>query len=486
MEKSKSLSLRDILIFWIPLAATWLMMAFEGPFIAAVIARMVDPKFNLAAYGIAFSFALIIEAPIIMLMSASIALVGDSTAFFKLRRYTHLLNLIITLLMIALLTPPAFDFIAFRVLDLPADLAHLTHIATILLLPWPSAIGYRRFYQGILIRNKLTHLVGKGTFIRLCSMTLSALGAWHFLPSVSGAWVGSFALSAGVLMEAASIRYMARHVVRRLREPQSGAAPPTGPGMSYLQITQFYYPLALSSILGLSAQPMITFFVGQSRFPIESLAVLPVISSVSFIFKSLGLSYQEVGVALLGDSLTGYRKIRTFAIRLGLTLVAALSLLAFTPLSRFWFSTVSGLSNELMQFSLVPLMIVTILPGLEVMISFQRSVLVNSKKTFPITIATAIEVAVIMLTLSGMIHWFDSTGAVAACTALLIGRIAAIGFLAFPFRSVMMGFRRLAAQSIIEPGSSIDFQDRCHRQQRPQNTNRSIPVSCMPLGDDPD
>ena len=54
------------------MAATWLMMSVEGPFLAAVIARLPLPKFNLAAYGVAFSFALIVEAPIIMLMSGFI------------------------------------------------------------------------------------------------------------------------------------------------------------------------------------------------------------------------------------------------------------------------------------------------------------------------------------------------------------------------------------------------------------------------------
>ncbi len=42
------------------------MMAIEGPFLAAVIARLADPKFNLAAWGVAFAFAVLVEAPIII------------------------------------------------------------------------------------------------------------------------------------------------------------------------------------------------------------------------------------------------------------------------------------------------------------------------------------------------------------------------------------------------------------------------------------
>ena len=32
--------------FWLPLAATWLMMAVEGPFLAALIARLPEPAYK--------------------------------------------------------------------------------------------------------------------------------------------------------------------------------------------------------------------------------------------------------------------------------------------------------------------------------------------------------------------------------------------------------------------------------------------------------
>ena len=63
----------SIFRFWVPLAGQWVMMASEGPFLAALIARMSDPEYNLAAYGVAFAFAILMESPVIMLMSAATA-----------------------------------------------------------------------------------------------------------------------------------------------------------------------------------------------------------------------------------------------------------------------------------------------------------------------------------------------------------------------------------------------------------------------------
>jgi progressive ankylosis protein len=51
------------------------MMAAVGPFLAALIARLADPKHNLAAFGVAFSLAVLVESPILMIMGAATALV---------------------------------------------------------------------------------------------------------------------------------------------------------------------------------------------------------------------------------------------------------------------------------------------------------------------------------------------------------------------------------------------------------------------------
>ena len=82
------LALSTILGFWLPLAATWLMMSAEGPYVAAIIARMPEATFNLAAYGVAFSLAWLVESPIMMLLTASNALVRDRPSFLALRRFT--------------------------------------------------------------------------------------------------------------------------------------------------------------------------------------------------------------------------------------------------------------------------------------------------------------------------------------------------------------------------------------------------------------
>ena len=134
MNNSDTLNYRKILIFWLPLLSTWLMMSIEGPYLSALIARMPLPKYNLAAYGVAFSFALIAEAPIIMIMSAAAALVENKQSYIKLRNFTNILNVLLTAIMALCLLPPVFNFFAVDLMSLPQKVAELTHIALIILL----------------------------------------------------------------------------------------------------------------------------------------------------------------------------------------------------------------------------------------------------------------------------------------------------------------------------------------------------------------
>ena len=138
---------KSIFFFWLPLAATWIMMSVEGPFLAAVIARLADPRFNLAAHGVAFAFALLVEAPVIMMLSASTALVEDRLSYLRLRNFTFALNGVITGVQLLILIPPVFSFIMRDLIALPEEVASLTYGADWLLLPLKGAIGYRRIKE---------------------------------------------------------------------------------------------------------------------------------------------------------------------------------------------------------------------------------------------------------------------------------------------------------------------------------------------------
>ena len=399
------------------------MMAVEGPYLVAIIARLSNPTNNLAAFGVAFAIAVIIEAPVIMLMGASTKLVKDRQSYFAVRRFAYGLSAGLTLVHLVVLIPPVFDQLTANLLSLPPDVARLTYGALVLFLPWPAAIGYRRFQQGLLIRHLLTNRVAYGTVLRLVTMSVTAFVAFR-VTHLDGAYLGALALSAGVTVEAVASRLMTRNVVPVLLARECTRA--RLDSLRLPSLINFYVPLALTSLLAMGIQPLVTFFMGQSRFTLESLAVLPVIHGLTFIFRALGLSYMEVVIALIGDRREHFRPIRNFAVMLALATTGGLMTIACTPLAFAWFHNVSGLTLTLTTFALLPLRILSVFPALSVTLAVQRALLVHAHRTTPISWVTLMEVFTVATALTVEIHVFGMVGAIAAAAALVIGRIVGI------------------------------------------------------------
>jgi hypothetical protein len=416
-----------ILRLWAPLEAAWLLMAVEAPFLAAILARMPDATCNLGAFGVAVGFAYLFESPVLLVMSAVTALVENRDALRKLRTFTYAMNGTTTLCLAVFVLPPVFFLVTETLMGLPREITRLAHPACVLLLPWPSAIGYRRFYQGILVRSGLTRRIAYGTTLRLSVMggtaVLLALAA-----RLPGALVGCAALSAGVLTEAAASRFWAREPVRRLLatapSPDYLRAP-----LGYRGIAHFYLPLALTSILAVGVNPLVAFFLGRSRMPLESLAVMPVVNGLIFAFNTAGLTFQEVAIPLYGQDRASFRPLRRFAVRLALVTSGTLALMVFTPLLGFWLETVAGLAPDLARFAWLPVALIILLPAITAATCFQRALLVVARTTRPITWASGVEVAGIAATLFALTRFAGWVGAVAAVAAMVAGRLAAMVYL---------------------------------------------------------
>ena len=424
------LTTKRIFWVWLPMAATWIMMSVEGLLVAAVVARLPDAAVNLAAYGVAFAFALILEAPIIMILSASTALCKDREAFRSLRRFGATLNLGLTLLMLGWALSPLYPLVAETVMSLDPAVAELSRQALLVLLPWPAAIGFRRFYQGLLIRHGHTRRVAYGTTIRISGMGVTA---WLLFDApIPGALVGAASLSVAVIVEAIATRFMVADCVREVL-----ATPREGDPLTLPKILHFYIPLLVSSVIALAIHPFVNLFLGHSRMELASLASYPVVASFSFVFRSMGLSFQEVAIAFMDGTRQRYRALLRFAFGLGAGAVALQGLVAFTPLAGIWFEGVSGLTPSLSALSVPAFQILVAMPFCSVLLAFYRAVLVWSTKTRGISWAGVIETAAVLLVLWALIGPAYMIGVYAASWATLAGRFVDLGALVLWARPVV-------------------------------------------------
>jgi hypothetical protein len=407
-----------ILRLWWPLAASWLLMGVELPMVAAVMARLADPAVQLAAYGsVVFPVALVVEAPIIMLLAASTALSSDWDSYRKVRRFMLVASASLTAVHVAVAFTPLFDFVARDLIGAPPEVIEPGRLSLRLLTPWTWSIAYRRFQQGVLIRFEHSRPVTIGTGVRLSANALGlALGIAH--GGLPGAAVAAVGVSAGVIAEAVFIGWSVQPILRdRLRPAAPRAEPLTRGGFM-----RFYLPLALTPLMTLAIQPIGA--AAMSRLPLAmlSLAAWPGVHGLVFLARSAPLAFNEVVVALIGQP-GGARALRRFTFGLTAAVTALLALLAFTPLGRLWFAGVGGLSPELVTLSSRALLFALLLPGCTALQSWYTGALVHGGRTRAITEAVAIFLAASALLLALGVHFEAGTGIYIVLGAFTVGAL---------------------------------------------------------------
>lgn len=412
---------RDVIRFWLPLSFTWLMMSAEGPILTSIVARMSDAMFNLAAYGVTLAIGMLIESPVINLLSTTVALAKDRASAEHLKTFMWKVNILVTVGMLVVVIPWVFDLVAYSIIGLDHNVGWRVHLGLMCMILWPGAIGYRRYYQGLLIRHRQTRLVAYGTVVRLITMAGSA-GILMLIDNVEGIVIGAASITSGVIWEALATRWMAKDVVRTIRsQPLTECEPPP----TTRQIMKFYVPLAMTSTVGFLVTPMVAFFMNRAPEALASLAVLPVVDSFVFFFRSFGFSYQEVGVAYLGMDKASYPALRKVGQYIVIATTLTLGLITVTPLLDLVYGGIYGLNAELVAFAQVPTMLLTVLPAIAVLYSLQRSVLIAAHRTLVVTVSTVLElltIAVVMIIAVNVTTW---TGAIAAAMAMSVGRIVA-------------------------------------------------------------
>ncbi len=396
-------------------------MAVEQPGIAAIIARMPEVKKQLAIFGVVFSFSLIIESPIIQMLSAGAALGTNRSNYKKLLNSMHLMGIVLTLIHLLVGVTPLFDFLILELIGMPGDFLPDSRTAFLLMTPFTASVGYRRLWQGVLIRRGQSRVIPAVMLARLMTSALILmLGMFfQFLP---GAAVGSLALTIGVIVGAAGSFAFVRQELPRMEYGDEG--------FSYVSLFHFYYPLALTSFIDLAARPILSVGVARAARPIESLAIWPVVMGFMFLFNSFAKSYQEI-VITLNDKPGGQRELKRFALRMGLSVFIAFQLVVFTPLRDLWFRYVSGLDAELMELLPMSVFFASFVPAIFSSISYNRGVLITSKRTGMVSLGVFINFMSMVILMFSILLVPGITGATLAAASFFGAMAAEAIFLAW-------------------------------------------------------
>jgi Na+-driven multidrug efflux pump len=418
-------TLQEMLTLWLPLAASVMMMVLEPSVINIGLGRTLDPELALAAYGVAFSLALLVEAPILMLLDASVARAVDREAFRLIRRFALLLGLAVTGIGLLVSLTPLYSLIVEQLMNIPPDVAARGRPTLQILSFWPLPIGWRRAHQGLLIRANRTGMITVATAMRLLALAAGLFGGLLLFPG-RGSVVAGLAMDLSVTVEAVLITWATRSVLRSgafRTDRMGGQATRT-----MRDLWRFYRPLAVSTILRQATRPILNTGIAAAGMARASLAAWPVTWGFAILVAGPAWSLQQLTTALAEDE-AAYRRVRGFSMSLSGLFAVVLVAVAFTPLYGLVMGGIYNLSPGLQELARPALQLMSLYPLLLGAQSVVRGVLILEGNTGVVRSAMTVNVLVLAAMVGAGAWIFSFNGVMVAAVAVMAGAVAELFWL---------------------------------------------------------
>jgi hypothetical protein len=437
------MKLIDVFRFWLPLYASWLLMTAEAPLVSAAVNRLPDEVVMLAALGVTYGLAVLIESPIINLLATATALVHDRASYVQVRRFTLHWMIVLTAVSWAMAFTPLFDLVVVRAMAVPREVAVHVRTGLGIMVLWSAAIAWRRFLQGVLIHFGRTRQVALGTAVRLLAVTaVIAFGlAGRSLPGIR---LAATALIAGVVAEALYVTWATRPLFQGGPLDGTRSGPDAGPltcdsltydsltydSLTYGALLAYHLPLAGTAVLTLLIQPAITFTLTRLEDPTLNLAAWPVVFYLTLVMRAMAFSLPEVVIAL-DDGAGARRALARFSAALAAVSLTAMLAVVATPLAGVYLFTIQATTPEIAEVARQGFYLFAPMPAMVVLLSWRRGLLMKARQTVVVNGGVVVRLCVLVPVLAAGVHWHAS-GMATAAWAVNLSIAAELAFLAWP------------------------------------------------------
>ena len=414
----KSLTIRQVLALYVPLALSWLLMAMEGPTAVSVVSRTPDAKVHLAAFMVLMAVSLFIESPVIDLLTTSTRLIQNRSQYRPVRAFAIGTMIWCTVVhALATVTPAYFVWTSWLHLD--AQVVEVLRTPLTIMIPWSAAIGWRRWQQGLLIRAGTTRPVTVGTLLRLAMMLTAGFGLLNFT-SLPGALIAGISLTASVIIEALYVTWAARYCYDNLPHSEEGNVP-----LSTLEIAKFHLPLTMSTMVALATGTLLSGAISRAPDNVTQLAAWQVHTSVAWLFRTMTFALPEVIITCVKTGEDG-RLLRRFCIWLGLCLSCIQAGVYFTGLDRIIFEKVLDVKPEVLEPARFALLLTSVIPLIAGALNYLRGRLALSQNTVARLLATILSTIMLVAALA-FFGQGGYQGVVIASAALVLSMLVDMG-----------------------------------------------------------
>lgn len=420
---------RQLIQLWqqfIPLSLSDVTMALGDPLTTTTLAHLPDPRTNIAAVGVAKAIAIFCESPIIMLLHTSNALAPTQASRRALWKFALIASGAMSLLLALTTIPAVFAIVGEGWLGVSPSLSGTVRSVLTIAILWPLAIGWRRYFQGLLIHSGQSYAVAQAGIVRL--LVVGIILAGGFTLKTNGAVVAGMSLVWGVIAEAVAVTYLARKLgATKLPELISTPELP----QDVAGVWKFYAPLGGTMMLVWGARAALVGIVARAEDGAIALVAWPAAWGLVLVIANSTRMVQQI--IIRNRQLLPDRLLITFAMTVGIVCSLILLSVSGTSISDAAIGWFVGNDEELIARVRPVLLICTVIP---LCVSVQNAIqgfLVSEGHTWGINQAAWIG-AIVMLGTAYLGAQSGQNGAIAAAIGMILGNIMEIGYLFWIWR----------------------------------------------------
>jgi progressive ankylosis protein len=415
---------RNLIKLWqqfIPLSLSDVSMALGDPLTTTTLAHLPDHRNNIAAVGVAKAIAIFCESPIIMLLHASNALAPTQTSRQALWKFALIVSGAMSLLLALTTLPFMFTIVGEGWLGVSPSLSSTIRSTLSIVILWPFAIGWRRYFQGLLIHSGHSNAVAQSGIIRL--LVVGGILAGGFILTANGAVVAGMSLVWGVIAEAVAVTYLARKL--GATKPPAVVSTPELP-QDLAGVWKFYAPLGGTMMLGWGARAALVGIVARANDGSIALAAWPAVWGLVLVVANSTRMVQQI--IIRNRKFMPDRVLIIFAMTVGIICSLILLSVSGTPMSDRAIGWFIGDDKELITRVRPVLLICALMP---LLVSVQNAIqgfLVSEGRTWGVNHAAWVG-ATIMLGTAYLGVKSGQNGSVAAAMGTILGCMMEIGYL---------------------------------------------------------
>lgn len=415
-----------MLKFYLPLAATSILMMASHSIVSSGLARTPDAAAALAAFAVAQSLAVMFESPCYTIQRMCVALFKDKGSYNAVKQASLIVWACLTVIMLAIAFTPLSRIIFLNILRVPTELYPDAMRSFRVFMVLPAFSAFRSFYQGLLIVQKRTAQLTTNMLFRLGVMLLLAT----VLPrlSLTGGSVGALILAAGIGTEGLMAYITGRNAGKEL--PES-----SGNVLTTRQAMVFFLPLVLASITNTFIRPVINAGLARTVDPSLALASYQVAWSFSYIFAAVAFNIHQLVIVFAREA--EYRMaVFKFSMLMGTLGTLLLFIVAVTPLGTLALTRIIGVTPELAAQALRAITLLSLMPILTCISEYCAGLLIIAGQTKYLTAGKVVNVVTILATSLLTVKFAPQLGALLAGICMVSGIAMESLFVAFHTRNI--------------------------------------------------